>query len=400
MSPSQLDDWFLAALAVGGRRPADVPCALTKLTVVIVSYERQDFLLRQAVYWGNGAAKVVIVDGSSRPLSGLRLEALLTQKNITYLHLPESLSVRMGLAAQHVHTLYAVLLGDDEFLLKKGLSMAIKKLEQDPTLVACMGQSLGFYPSSDGAHCTYTPGYPHLGYEVTHDDVRQRLAAAMTNYTPVTSYAVVREPVWSRSWGAIHNWSSPYVGELQQAITTYIWGKLSAVDEIYWMRSYESLSINIENEHDVSLSTYDWYSSPRFQSERDDFVETLAGELVSAEQFGYPEARNIVLEAIESYLAFYISRRNVRRGVALFTRGLIARGLERVLPERRFLALKVKLFGPLRPKEKVNLVMSENATSESSTESVLIDPETASEIAEIEVLVSGFYRARLSEERA
>ena len=59
---------------------------LSKLTIVIPSYGRQAFLLRQAVYWGYSRANIIIVDGSPDPLSDKMRNLLAGLPNILYLH--------------------------------------------------------------------------------------------------------------------------------------------------------------------------------------------------------------------------------------------------------------------------------------------------------------------------
>ena len=45
--------------------------------------------------------------------------------------------------------------------------------------------------------------------------------------------------------------------EVEQACKVYISGKFKSIDEVYWLRSYENLSINDGNEY-KDLSFNDW----------------------------------------------------------------------------------------------------------------------------------------------
>jgi len=238
-----LEAWLIALLQ--GPRSAQLSShySLAQLTIVIPCYERQDFLIRQFAYWRDTSVMIIVVDGSAQPLSTLLCATLSKLENVTYIHSTVSMMERLQLASNLIKTRYAVLLGDDEFLLPSGLHSAIGKLENDAELVACIGQSLAFFPSEEGQRCTYGPGYPHHQYFVNHDTAQNRMNAAMSDYRAASCYAVLRTPVWRKSWGQMQNWSSPYVGEIQQGLTTYIWGKLATVDEVYWMRSNENRPI-------------------------------------------------------------------------------------------------------------------------------------------------------------
>ncbi len=402
MSVSKLEEWCSRSLRDGTAKQPARPGPRAKLTVVILSYERQEFLLRQTVYWGNDAAKLVIVDGSAQPLSKYAQETLSTQPNIKYLHYPKSLTTRLALAASHIDTPYAVFLGDDEFLLKDGLSRAISKLESDPELVACIGQSLGFYLSKNGTVCTYGQGYPHWKYEMVQDDMRERLLSAMANYNAATCYAVLRAPVWGKSLGHIQDWSSPYAGEMQQALSTYIWGKLTTVDEVYWMRSHENAPVSTKG-FNRKLLFRDWWLSPKFKSERERFVEILANEAMNTNQIGDLEARKMILESVEVFMEFLDKREHIQKAsmsrVAAFSVGLKAmatRVLESVLPEKRARNVKAGLSRLLNRGNQGNLGGLSDLMRAEATGAFRLNEKLAAELSEIETLLSEFYRARQS----
>lgn len=398
MNLSRLEKWCLQSLKERDPKHRDDLNPLTKLTVVVPSYERQDFLLRQAVYWGNDVAALIIVDGTPAPLSPDMQKGLSAQRNLRYLHLQGDISARLNLAAKHIHTPYSVLLGDDEFHLKKGLSRAIGKLEKDPTLVACIGQSLIFHPSRDGTTVTYRTGYPHWKYEVMQGDIKSRLISAMSNYNAATCYAVLREPFGSRSWGSLRPWSSPYAGEMQQAIAAYIFGKLSTVDDVYWLRSDENLPVSIKAEWNRKLQFYDWWLSPKFQPECEDFIEILTSEAVSTRWAGYAEARTTILEAVDFYLEFCRCKNKLSvASIASGLRSKISRLLRMLMPEKQLLKLKASIFNVLKIKEGDNLGSLSDLSSKSVVDSFPMGEDLVSELAEIEALLADFYRIRLNE---
>ena len=152
---------------------------LSKLTVVIPSYCRQDFIIRQCANWHGSGASVVIMDGSPKPLANTLHQAITDLADITYLHSTADAVDRLKHAATLIKTPYAVLCSDDEFLLASGLCSAIALLEQDQDLVACIGQSLLYYLLNNGSECSYSTGYDTYKYEVKHDNVQDRLNASV-----------------------------------------------------------------------------------------------------------------------------------------------------------------------------------------------------------------------------
>lgn len=378
MYQSRLEEWFAQSIKEKVLKQSDSLGSLAKLTIVILSYGRQDFLLRQVVYWKGTAVKLVIADGSPQAISDNVLEVFSTQPNLKYLHMPDTHSARARMAAKYIHTPYAIFLGDDEFHLKTGLSRAIDKLEKDISFVACIGQSLSFCPDGDGTTVTYGTGYDHRGYEVVQDGVKERLLFAMSNYNAASSYAVYREPFLSSSWELTSEWSSPYAYELQHAIHTYIMGKLTSVDEVYWLRSYENPPISIENVLDRKLSFSEWWSVPKFQPERESFVEILANEIVNTGQIDHEQAKQIILEAMDSYLEFTATKAQAAASIKKNPRFIISKLLRTLLSEKQVLGLK-SMMGM---KKVVGNLGS-------------LNEDTASELAEVETLISDFYRARL-----
>ena len=73
--------------------------SLTRLTVVIPSYERQEYLLRAILFWAGSPSKLIIVDGSEKPLPKQILKVVGNLANIRYIH--KHGGVSQGLLWQH-----------------------------------------------------------------------------------------------------------------------------------------------------------------------------------------------------------------------------------------------------------------------------------------------------------
>jgi glycosyltransferase domain-containing protein len=300
MSIKTLENWLFSELQQSNStsKPDEV---LSLLTVVIPSYGRQDFLLRQCIYWHGSGAIVIIVDGSPKPLLENIQHKLNCLGDIIYVHSPTSLMDRFNQAAKLVHTRYTVMSGDDEFLLFSGLRSAIHLLENNHDLVACIGQSLHFYLSDNGAKCSYGKGYNTYRYEIKQDHVKDRLNSSMKNYNGATCYAVTNSSIWCKSWGNIQSFSSAYICELEHSLVTYIWGKLGSVDDVYWMRSSENPPTSTAD-NNRSLSTKEWWTSNKFRTEQANFITKLADELISAQNINSANARAIVSNAFDVFI--------------------------------------------------------------------------------------------------
>ena len=85
---------------------------LQKLTVILISYNRHELLIRAIKYWSNFDIKVVIIDGSDVRLN----DSYLNYKNIRYVHDQRSLNDRLLNSFKYIDTEFMILACDDEFL--------------------------------------------------------------------------------------------------------------------------------------------------------------------------------------------------------------------------------------------------------------------------------------------
>ncbi|MDP7068506.1 MAG: hypothetical protein QF637_12890, partial [Acidimicrobiales bacterium] len=164
-----LVDWCVSSLTgpVVDRQSSEVD--LSMLTVVVPSLNRQDYVLRQVRYWSSSSAHLIIVDGSSSPLSDRIRSAIEAHPRITYRHVASSLPDRLALAGGLLETPYAVMLGDDEFHLQTGLSASVAVLDENPDLVGCTGQVLRSTRVGRYRRIAFERAYPTMhGYSIRH----------------------------------------------------------------------------------------------------------------------------------------------------------------------------------------------------------------------------------------
>jgi hypothetical protein len=81
-----MDTHWLLFLQENIGRKKQIHSNLPLLTVVIPSYCRQDFIIRQCAYWHGSGLSVVIMDGSPEPLASNLHQAITGLGDITYVH--------------------------------------------------------------------------------------------------------------------------------------------------------------------------------------------------------------------------------------------------------------------------------------------------------------------------
>jgi glycosyltransferase domain-containing protein len=292
-----VEDWCVDGLQRGAPWMVDDD-PLSDLTVIIPTWSRQDYVLRQFLFWSTSAVRLIVVDGSDTPLTDRVRSMVSDHPRFTYLHDPRSFAERLRYVGENLSTKYAVMLGDDEFHLPSGLRSAIRILDYEEDLVGCMGQVLSFSPLDGYRRCLFSRAYPGMAnFSVRHEEPNERVLAAMDPYTMATCYAVLRTPVWQQSWGSVGGYSSGVAAEMQQAIAVHLLGPFRSHDAVQWLRSVEN-SINpvsdLESERGRMLWFPEWWESDDFQAEHQEFLERITTAVAENSPCTPAECRGIV----------------------------------------------------------------------------------------------------------
>jgi len=274
-----------------------------------------------------------------------------------------------------------------------------------------MGQVLSFSPVGLYRRVVFARAYPSLhGYSIRHTAPADRLIAAMSEYKMATCYAVLRTPTWRKSWGAIGSWGSSPAHELQQAMAVYLLGGLATTSHVQWLRSIENPSHYVSTEEsDRYIYFPEWWESPRYATERSDFVGVLAEAVGGELGVGRDECSEWVRAGAEAFVEGHrelfqqelspheIAMRQNRLA------GSFLRRIARLLPDPLFLSAK-RLRGRAsralgRPGGNYYGTVDDLAGILESEE-VILTPESAAELASIEVMVREFHALRGAETRS
>lgn len=234
---------------------------LSDLTLVVPTYNRQDYALRQMTYWDESSVTLHILDGTNRPIPKDHLQGF--NKNIHYHHIPKSYEERLKQSLEFIDTPYVALLCDDEFYIPSALEHCIDTLKKNNELVACIGRCLGF---SDGLGI---PMYPLMkGYTCVWSTPDERMIHHMNPYVQSIQYAVHHTPIWKQSINVLsaHHYSSPDIPELLFELATCYQGKSVVIDELMWLRNMENNPIETKG-WNRSLQIDTWCNDPRYADE-------------------------------------------------------------------------------------------------------------------------------------
>lgn len=250
---------------------------LSRLTLVTPTYNRQRFALRSMQFWSGKGAHLIMLDGSSQPISQECLVGL--GDNIQYVWMPVSLEERLRKATQMVDTEYVVMLADDEFFLPSALEACVEYLNDNLDTVAAVGRCANFWPSRYQLKANQR--YP-FWQSLAQNDPRDRILHHASAYQASSCYAVARAKPWTLclQTAAAMKFSTPYAIEIQiEFMMTYM-GKIKILDDLMWLRSGENHPVQFSG-WDRKLEFHQWYGNKRFQEEVTAFTDVIVEAIMS-----------------------------------------------------------------------------------------------------------------------
>lgn len=210
---------------------------LSELTVVIISYQRQDFLARNMLYWSGMLPTVIVVDGTERPIMSKVLEQMAS--NIHYYWMHTKYEDRLRSVIPLIKTKYVVQLSDDEYFLPTGLQRCMDVLESERDVIACVGRCMNFWPTKKGT----TVSHRYMNWpSILQDSAQERMEAKMFNLGALTIYGVMRRDPWINCIRLITEkaFSCCYVTEHLFELFSAYQGKSRVIDVLSWFRSGEN----------------------------------------------------------------------------------------------------------------------------------------------------------------
>jgi glycosyltransferase domain-containing protein len=214
---------------------------LSDLTLIMPTYNRQKYALRQMKFWSDSPVKICVLDGTSTSIIEKELKDL--GENVHYNHMKSSYEERMRKSVDLINTEYSASLCDDEFFIPSALEKCIGYLKNNGDFIACMGRCMRLNNLNNKVAAKIQ--YENMkNYSITGNNGKDRMLKHMSPYLHSTMYAVQRAEAWKKSMSifpsnAIH-FSCPYVMEILFELSTCYQGKSIVLDELMWLRSEEN----------------------------------------------------------------------------------------------------------------------------------------------------------------
>lgn len=219
----------------------DLPSVgLSRLTVVIPTISRPEFVKRQITFWSQFDAQVRILDGAVTAINLSQFGVI--PENVQYFHEPHKFNERLSNAWKHVDTEFACLLPDDEFFLPSGLIASLEHLDKNPTVTGCVGKVLMFFVDQ-GRFLTYQDYEYWKDFATDSRTAESRVQEVLPpNKVHKVQFAVLRSPIWKEIFTSSYGdfYSTGYLYERMLNLHSAVLGRTVVLDELMWMRSMEN----------------------------------------------------------------------------------------------------------------------------------------------------------------
>jgi glycosyltransferase domain-containing protein len=314
---------------------------LGRLTVIIPTISRPEFVKRQIKFWSQFDAEIRILDGAKSPINLSEFGTL--PANIQYLHEPQNFNVRLCSAAKHVDTEFACLLPDDEFFLPSGLIESINFLDKNPTITGCVGKVLMFFVDQ-GRFLAYQDYEYWKDFPVPNSTAHDRVLAVLPpNKVHKVQFAVLRSDIWKSIFTSSYSdyYSTGYLYERMLNLHSAVLGQSVVLDELMWMRSMENPPLTNVAVPRTDGGLLGWADNPKNNDELLHYVNKVEGIIASEGNIDQEDARKFAQQFV--FGGFETHRLKIRNSKRSFRRNL-GGFLIRYAP--KWIKLAAKRLGP------------------------------------------------------
>jgi glycosyltransferase domain-containing protein len=259
---------------------------LSKLTLVVPTYQRQKQALQTIKFWSGRGPNLIILDGSPKPLTDYG--EFDSHDRLTYLHLPKSIQSRLTQSTGYIRTDYVTLMGDDEIHMPSSLAASISELEEHLELASCLGWAVGFKCEEQKKSTSKISGslvYPGLHFlNNNHKNAKERLATHFGRYECSNIYAVVRTAAFKNAVKLIGAPGERVFAmlELEFELAILYQGGNRVLPNLHWLRNLaDSVESSKDNDTKREKTFDEYFLDPVHSDWKRDFISTRSEILAS-----------------------------------------------------------------------------------------------------------------------
>lgn len=304
---------------------------LNKVTIVLLTFNRRQYVLRNMKYWSGKDVTVHVLDGSEQGIPSKYFSTI--KNNIHYHHLPISYAERLAYASSLITSKYTMLMGDDEFYIPSAIETCIDELENDVSLVSCFGRCI-FFNHHEGTLKTKLIYENMADYSVLHSNPDDRALYHMNNYSPSTVYSVMRTDVWKNAVSCTENNNELYkvyaLEELQFEIASSYLGKSRVLPVLLWISSAENSGVTDKTK---LTKIHDWWGDHLNDKLREQMLSEFTHKLLKDQSdVNVKNVQEVIARSFESYIGIQKQQAPIR-SIIIFQVAKLLSMLPRVIKD-------------------------------------------------------------------
>ena len=275
------------------------------LTVIILTCNRHQLLIRTISYWRATSVVVHIIDGSSEHFGN----AEQMPPNIFYHHFPafpsESIQSnyarRMRIGASLAKSKYSALCGDDDFFTRTGIIRSLEILDSNDEIDLVMRPCLYYEELKDGLRWTLEYGaWISNGYESSNNLVDRLLRS---DRILITYYGICRTDIWIKILNLSFErvYSHKFANEFLMCELGRAMLRIRVLNEVLWIRE-----LNSTEKYRDDLSTFRQWLRSEYNSHEIAYLEIqlqlgIGSLCETTEQMNSEMATRLIMNYHRSY---------------------------------------------------------------------------------------------------
>jgi len=190
----------------------------------------------------NFPSQLLILDSTGQDIPNEELYSIITSNKhiIQYITFPHNTRFEEKLAKglKYLHTPYAAILSEDDFITPSGLIASVNHLDKNPDYSLAHGTYAIYYLATNlNNEGKFSAASLPQGIPINSDSPLERIYHLITHFTLSPYSAVYRSDILKKIWEETVFYSDdPRFGELLPAVLSVIEGKLAIIDVFYCAR--------------------------------------------------------------------------------------------------------------------------------------------------------------------
>ena len=279
---------------------------LSKITIIIPSYRRQEYAIEALKYWSKYSVDLHLVDGSDDPIVNIDKE--IGNPQIKYHHIKILSEVdRIKKILPLIKTKYVILSSDDDLLLPDALSNCIKEIEKDNDIISCSGQTLSFYKFEKEKKFYLTDSNLNNFKNMSNNAV-ERVNKHMSDYVPSVIYSVMPTDIFQNIFDVENFHELKFYASLELRVTLLVayYGKSKTINNLLVLRNKSVTSAVIRSSQTTSFFLTMFL--PKQKNQRIEFINGLIKSILKREKKNVQTLKKIFDSALRKYLFFTLKR--------------------------------------------------------------------------------------------